>query len=165
MMPENLTVQKVIALLPAVSVGLVKSGWDREVVADAAQELMLRILENKAIRAKLDALPAPKMRPYLLAAVRNQTRDLLRRQRQTLAAALDLNQMPDLDAQQEVDTWIAVTQAIRRVPRPYREVLELLILERQGAKRIAKTLHRKLPTIYQQIHRGEQKLRTLWPPR
>lgn len=59
----------------------------------------------------------------------------------------------------------AVAQALARMPRPTREVLEPLLFEQKRPEHIARDLARSPGTVRSQIHRGIEELRRALAPR
>jgi RNA polymerase sigma factor (sigma-70 family) len=156
--------QRVAGLLPALSVRLVQWGWREDLVSDAAQELMLHILNRETLQQKLGSMMDAEAASYLFVALLNRTRDLARRSRRSIEVALELSERADEDhPEEELEAWQSLEAAIHSLPEPYREVLDLFILQRNDAETIGRALNRKAATVYQQIHRGKEKLRAIWP--
>jgi RNA polymerase sigma-70 factor (ECF subfamily) len=138
---------------------------NREDALDVAQEAMLRLF------ATLGRLTAGRaVRPWLLAIVRNQARDLWRRQRvrrteplegsgEGLAAEL-LVRPPDPEeaaGREELRRW--VWRALSRLSEDHREIVVLRDFHGLSYDEIAHVLDIKVGTVMSRLHAARRQLR------
>jgi RNA polymerase sigma-70 factor (ECF subfamily) len=138
---------------------------NREDALDVAQEAMLRLF------ATLGRLtPGRAVRPWLLAIVRNQARDLWRRQRvrrtepiegraERLAAEL-IVRAPDPEeatGRAELRRW--VWRALARLSEDHREIVVLRDFHGLSYDEIAHVLDIKAGTVMSRLHAARRQLR------
>jgi len=138
---------------------------NREDALDVAQEAMLRLF------ATLGRLtPGRAVRPWLLAIVRNQARDLWRRQRvrrtepidgtgEGLAAELIARAPDPEEAAGREELRRRVWRALSRLSEDHREIVVLRDFHGLSYEEIAHVLDIKIGTVMSRLHAARRQLR------
>ncbi len=133
---------------------------DRQAAEDAVQATFLIAIE----RAQRFAA-GRQLRPWLLGILHREVKRARRRARRVPDAAKVRrgDEPPPPQVLQAVETDVAVRDAIANVPHPYREVLELHLVQTLPSGSIAQRLQRSPGAVRTQLWRGLEMLRRSLP--
>ena len=124
---------------------------NRQDAEDAVQDTLLQYLRTR---------PAPESpeheKAWLLRVAANLCKNRLRYNRLRKTDELDEN----LIAEQREDLSF-VWEAVRSLPRKYREVIHFFYYEEYSTAEISRLLGRKESTVRSDLHRGREKLRKI----
>lgn len=133
---------------------------DRQAAEDAVQATFLLAIE----RAQRFT-PGRPLKPWLLGILYREVKRARRRARRVPDAAKvrRADEAPPPQVLQAVETDLAVRDAIANVPHPYREVLELHLVQTLPSGSIAERLQRSPGAVRTQLWRGLELLRRSLP--
>jgi RNA polymerase sigma factor (sigma-70 family) len=129
---------------------------------DAVHDVFVTILGNADLRRTVLGLDARAAFRYLFVAC---VRRYLHERRKRIGMQFDsLEEILARDERSEETQSLAemeevVAREIAGMEQPYRDVLHKLLIEEKAAVDIGRELGRPVNTIYQQVHRGLQRLR------
>ncbi|HXW04429.1 MAG TPA: sigma-70 family RNA polymerase sigma factor [Vicinamibacterales bacterium] len=121
---------------------------------DVVQETLLSVH-----RARHTYDPRRPIRPWLLAIAHSRVVDAARRQRRRTRNEEALDVDPAGSARGSGERSLSVTEALSRLPRRQRRVIELLKLEGQSAREVAVALGLTVSNVKVIAHRGYAALR------
>lgn len=133
-------------------------------VEDVVQDAMLKVWR------RLDHVEAGRLRPYLMAAVRNTARNLYRSRRRQVELSVEEQRAPDPtpgpDALIDLDEEVrCVVTAYPRLSATDREVLALRYVEALGFPAIARRLGISAVAARQRAHRARANLAAAYQER
>ena len=134
-----------------------------DLAQDAVHDVFVSLLETPEIFHRVVSLDQDSAFRYLfVAAYRRALRELERqhhdkRQPEELLSTLTTIATPEYELS-AVEAEDALRLAFDRLKSPYREVLELVLIQRKNYQEISERLNRPMNTIYQQTQRGLQRL-------
>ncbi len=135
-----------------------------QIAQDAVHEIFVSLLAQPKIVDKLTEFGDSARFLYLLKAARRRAVSEVQHRLRTEKSLEELLAVPaspervGADIERE-DLNARLRKALEKVESPYREVLELLVVERKSAAEIGQKLGRPVNTVYQQVHRGIARLR------
>jgi len=130
---------------------------------DAVQNAFIRLVANGR---KIPFGDERELRLYVLTVVKNAALNLLERRR-LLPLPTDPAELPP-DPEPDVSDRIEASldckklmEILRKLPQPYREVLQCVYLYECSPREAARILERNPDTLRKQLHRGRELLRKL----
>jgi len=145
-----------ISIAPALG-ALLASRFPKEahLVPDIIHDCFLHVLSNKNILQTVEAMSDSIALRYFYKAARNF---LISRLRQRSARIETIEHVAGIPADQKHlvvswgrDEWSVLKENLFKVRAPYKEVLEMLLLDEQNALQISKRTGRSVNAVYQQI--------------